>query len=231
MSIEKNDQEPSMEEILSSIRRIIADDDEENPAEKPAPATATKKREADPAPAARAAPADEIDFRSVVDETVGDDDDDDDDVLDLTEVVEPDHHDMSDDVPAAGEPFADDLDEFELELEPEDDFMEQAAPPPPPPAKEPRPTRKAVEELMQNDDGLISSSAASRSTGALAKLTKAASGRATPPLAEGDKSIEAFLGDLLRPMLKDWLDANLEGVVERVVEQEVKKLARRAELM
>jgi cell pole-organizing protein PopZ len=32
-------------------------------------------------------------------------------------------------------------------------------------------------------------------------------------------------------MLKDWLDQNLEGVVERVVEQEVKKLARRAELM
>jgi len=35
----------------------------------------------------------------------------------------------------------------------------------------------------------------------------------------------------LRPMLKEWLDDNLEGVVERVVEQEVKKLARRAELM
>ena len=36
--------------------------------------------------------------------------------------------------------------------------------------------------------------------------------------------------DLLTPMLRDWLDQNLPEIVERVVEQEVKKLARRAEL-
>ena len=36
MSTDKNDQEPSMEEILSSIRRIIADDqDEEGGGAKP----------------------------------------------------------------------------------------------------------------------------------------------------------------------------------------------------
>jgi cell pole-organizing protein PopZ len=38
MSTDKNDQEPSMEEILSSIRRIIADDEEEAAPTKPAPA-------------------------------------------------------------------------------------------------------------------------------------------------------------------------------------------------
>jgi cell pole-organizing protein PopZ len=32
-------------------------------------------------------------------------------------------------------------------------------------------------------------------------------------------------------MLKSWLDENLPQIVERVVEQEVKKLARRAELL
>ena len=35
----------------------------------------------------------------------------------------------------------------------------------------------------------------------------------------------------MRPVLKEWLDANLAPIVERVVEQEVKKLARRAELL
>ena len=44
-------------------------------------------------------------------------------------------------------------------------------------------------------------------------------------------TVEQLLVDLLTPMLRDWLDKNLAEVVERVVEQEVKKLARRAELM
>ena len=43
-------------------------------------------------------------------------------------------------------------------------------------------------------------------------------------------SVEQLVVDLLTPMLRDWLDQNLPGIVERVVEQEVKKLARRAEL-
>src|SRR5262249_7006080 len=43
-------QEPSMEEILASIRRIIADDDTAKPAAKPAPAAAPAA--AAPAPAA-----------------------------------------------------------------------------------------------------------------------------------------------------------------------------------
>jgi cell pole-organizing protein PopZ len=32
-------------------------------------------------------------------------------------------------------------------------------------------------------------------------------------------------------MLREWLDRNLPAIVERMVEQEVKKLARRAELL
>ena len=32
------------------------------------------------------------------------------------------------------------------------------------------------------------------------------------------------------PMLRDWLDANLQGIVERLVRREVERIARRAEL-
>jgi uncharacterized protein len=80
-------------------------------------------------------------------------------------------------------------------------------------------------------DDLISPSAASASTSALARLAKAATGeeRRAPQVA--GVTVEQLLIDLLTPLLRDWLDQNLPGIVERVVEQEVKKLARRAELM
>src|SRR3979411_2257199 len=49
-------QEPSMEEILASIRRIIADDEAKPPAaEKPAPVPAKAEKPAAPAPAAKPA--------------------------------------------------------------------------------------------------------------------------------------------------------------------------------
>ena len=55
--------------------------------------------------------------------------------------------------------------------------------------------------------------------------------RAEGRTAASGLTVEQLLVDLLTPMLRDWLDTNLPGIVERVVEQEVKKLARRAELM
>jgi cell pole-organizing protein PopZ len=51
------------------------------------------------------------------------------------------------------------------------------------------------------------------------------------PASGGGRSVEELVVELLRPQLKEWLDQNLAPLVERVVEQEVKKLARRAELM
>ena len=41
-------------------------------------------------------------------------------------------------------------------------------------------------------------------------------------------SLEALVGSLLRPMLKDWLDANLPGIVEEQVRKEVERIARSA---
>ncbi len=207
MSTEKSDQEPSMEEILSSIRRIIADDEDETaPAKPAAPAPAKPK----PAESKARAPAE--------------DEDEDEDVLDLTQVVEPSAAAARRDRVAGSEAFDSATDE--LELEPEDAEAE----PPPPPRAAPRPAR-AADASRRDADSLLSAATAERSSGALAKLTRAAVAREPSPLAHGDKTVEGFLAELLRPMLKDWLDAHLEGVVERVVEQEVKKLARRAELM
>jgi cell pole-organizing protein PopZ len=44
----------------------------------------------------------------------------------------------------------------------------------------------------------------------------------------GARSIEDITRDLLRPMLKAWLDANLQSVVERLVREEIDRVARRS---
>lgn len=81
-------------------------------------------------------------------------------------------------------------------------------------------------------EGLISPNTASASTQALSRLTRAANtaeDRGSSALSQ--LTVERLLTDMLTPMLKTWLDENLPQIVERVVEQEVKKLARRAELL
>lgn len=82
-------------------------------------------------------------------------------------------------------------------------------------------------------DELLSDAAASAATGAFAKLSHAF--QRTPveeSIADGDgRSIEQFVEDIIRPMLRDWLDEKLPPIVERLVEKEIHKIARRAELM
>jgi cell pole-organizing protein PopZ len=46
-------------------------------------------------------------------------------------------------------------------------------------------------------------------------------GRVGPPV--GGRSPEDTVGELLRPMLKTWLDQNLPQIVERIVREEVQK--------
>lgn len=39
------------------------------------------------------------------------------------------------------------------------------------------------------------------------------------------KTLEGLMTDLLRPMLKEWLDANLPAIAERLVKQEIERIA------
>jgi hypothetical protein len=36
---------------------------------------------------------------------------------------------------------------------------------------------------------------------------------------------------MIRPLLKEWLDQNMPPIVERLVQKEIQKIARRAELV
>ena len=44
-------------------------------------------------------------------------------------------------------------------------------------------------------------------------------------VAERGDRIGDLVMEALRPMLKDWLDANLKGIVERAVTKEVKRIS------
>ena len=184
MADSKTAQEPSMEEILSSIRRIIAEDE---PGAQPASAAAAST-ELPP---------------------MGDDEDEDDDVLELTEVV--------------GGPAA------PLPPMPTVPPVEAASPSAPAPVPDlPESHAMPAQAIV---DSLVSPVAANASTNAFARLAKAAGSDEKKSVAVGGVTVEQLLVDRLTPMLRDWLDKNLPEIVERVVEQEVKKLARRAELM
>ena len=91
--------------------------------------------------------------------------------------------------------------------------------------------KESVPATAGQPDSLVSPSTASASAQAFARLTRAAGPEDRRTSAAAGVTMEQLLVELLTPMLKDWLDAHLPEVVERVVEQEVKKLARRAELM
>jgi cell pole-organizing protein PopZ len=196
-----NAQEPTMEEILASIRRIISEDDA--PAAEAKPAEAAPEPEAEVEAAAEDGFEAETEFEEAVADTV------DDDVLELTEKAEP--------APAAPVHSLGDLDVFSAD-EPE--------PAPPPPAPEPAPVIAAAPPprpapaTTYMSDNLISDSIADRAASSFGKLARSVS---MP--AEG-RDLEAIVRDMLRPMLKEWLDEHLPAIVEAQVQAEVERISR-----
>jgi uncharacterized protein len=133
--------EPSMDEILSSIKRIIADDDRIRPA---------AKKTARSAP-----PADE---------------DEQEEILELTQA---------------------EADESE-------------------------------EEVLL-DDSKAQSLRHSFST----LQTLAEPGAAPQIVRSGETSLEGMVRDMLRPMLKEWLDSNLPPIVEAMVDREITRITKK----
>ena len=191
--------EPSMEEILASIRRIIADDDPKAAPSKPA---AEKPSSPPPAPAPEASPASQDDIDALLagfdaPEPVAD-------VLDLTDAV----------APKMVKPLAESAD---LSFE---EAMEAAAPPPPPqpaPRVQPAPVRAVVP--MDEPNALLSGeahAAVGAAFGSLANTVFNANGR----------TIDDLVKEMLKPMLKVWLDDNLPQMVERLVRAEIERVSR-----
>lgn len=195
--------EPTMEEILASIRRIISEDDTGAPA--------------DAAPAAAAEP----DFGDEVLEL-------NEPVMEMPETVSPDFD--FDALPVEDEP------EVALEEIIVEDRWEEPAPTPAPapapamaaaPAPAPvyTPPPQPAAPAFPFDQGLVSDPIADKASTVFQKL---APNTTLPGVFISGNTVEAMVGELIKPMLKDWLDANLPRIVEEKVEAEVARIARRS---
>jgi uncharacterized protein len=69
---------------------------------------------------------------------------------------------------------------------------------------------------------LMSRQSEAQTENAFQQLSDALLARAT-----GDRSLEEMTRDMLRTMLKQWLDANLPAIVEDMVREEIQRVARR----
>ena len=72
-------------------------------------------------------------------------------------------------------------------------------------------------------DAIIDEVTETASAGAFASLNQVVEEKAT--IAERGDRIGDLVQEALRPMLKEWLDANLKGIVERAVTKEVKRIS------
>jgi cell pole-organizing protein PopZ len=168
--------EPSMDEILASIRRIIADDQE---GARPASAPASSRSD----------PPDR------------------DDVLDLADLQ-----------PSPAQPKLE-LEHEDISFLESDEAIESAPPeivpepPPPSPAPPPAPAPPPV------PDALLSRAADASVANAFSRLSSRI-------LTSPSRTLEDVVQEMLRPMLKDWLDDNLPPMVERLVRAEIERVAR-----
>lgn len=95
----------------------------------------------------------------------------------------------------------------EVEAEPEP----EPEPPPPPPKPAP---------VARDDDRLVSEPSASAAAAAFGQLSEAIA------MPAAGVTLEDVVRELLRPLLKDWLDTNLPRIVEAKVAEEVERIAR-----
>jgi cell pole-organizing protein PopZ len=236
-------QEPSMEEILASIRRIIADDEAKPPiAEKAAGSAASAKPEKSgaAAPAAKAPAMNDIAPSAIA----------------ASQAAAPKAPPVAAAAPAAATRQADidamlaglddatseaeirppqaDGEVFELtdemalpdappssfhKIDPEDDieFTETAA-------------ARAVHRQPAFEPPPFESPAAappqilSRST--VSAVESAFNTLAHTVLSNNARTLEDLVREMLRPMLKSWLDDNLPGLVERIVKAEIERVSR-----
>jgi len=245
MSDQEAQQEPSMEEILASIRRIISEDGDEETAAAPEEAAA----EVD-APEALAEPEPQPEVAEVAEEEEILELTDEEEVLELTDEVQDDGTVVNlntgeevpeDDAPdeVFEEPQAEDEEEIELEMvdsdEPTEETEENIAEPEPQPEAEPEPVSIAEPEPVdalaaEAADRLVSENPAMNSVASLSALAAAVDThrRAVDP-SIGPRTIEDLVKDVMRPMIREWLDDNLPSLVERMVGREIERLTREAE--
>ncbi|HEX9525123.1 MAG TPA: DUF2497 domain-containing protein [Reyranella sp.] len=179
--------DPSMDDILASIRKIISDDEARAQVNSQQAAHQSGRPSAAPPPPQTGAASR-------------------DDVLMLTDLIEDSKPGVDD--PPIPLPRIDPAHAAEM----------------PQPSVEPR-----------AEQSLVGPAVVGAATSAFARLNQAVQDSVPPPAAPdpgpamsgNGKTVEDLVKEMLRPMLKEWLDRNLPPMVERYVEREIVRLTRR----
>jgi cell pole-organizing protein PopZ len=239
-----------MEEILASIRRIIADDEAKPPAaEKPAapPAEAKPEKPAAASPAAKAPVMKDIPPSTIPAAQA----------VSAKAVAPPPVKPAPAPVPApAASNSQDDIDAMLAGL---DEATSEAEIRPPLPDGEvfeltdemavPDAPKAAFHKIEPNDDLEFAEAAAARavhrqpafeppplessaapqqilSRSTVSAVESAFNTLANTVLSNNARTLEDLVKEMLRPMLKSWLDDNLPGLVERIVKAEIERVSR-----
>ena len=157
---------------------------------------------------------------------------------------------ISDDQPPAGaagediidltQAVQDDGSVIDLMAEPEE---EPAPPPTPMPEPTPEPPAPPPVETMDvpppvaaPTESLVSEKIVTTAASALSSLATtveierlAMGPHDTTFLGNGSRTLEDMVIELMRPLLKQWLDQNLPATVERLVQKEIERISRRAQ--
>lgn len=223
-----------MEEILASIRRIISEGDEQEEGAEEGAADEVAEEAAD-APEAAPEPDPEPEPEAVAEpepmpepmpepepDMPAAPESDDDDVLELTEQVADDETVVPFQEDAAPEPAdePDPLEEDSVEIEA---FEEE------PVAAAPAPEPVSPASLGTDDENLVAPPVETAATASLAGLAAAVASQHGMPVGGGNRTLEDLVKEVMRPMVKEWLDNNLQSVVERLVDREISRMSRRAE--
>jgi hypothetical protein len=220
-------QEPSMEEILASIRRIIADDDAGKAAKTPEQAAPNPSQPPPP----RSAPPPAANNQDDIDAMLAD--------LDAQPKVAPAPAppNPAPAKPAAAPPPVDVL-----------DLTEAMAAPTPAPGPAPtfrtidaasdvvftdrpidapaEPAARTVEEARRQFTQNAGPDRALISNTTMAAVDNAFNSLAHTVLGNNARTLEDLVKEMLRPMLKGWLDDNLPGLVDRIVRAEIERVSR-----
>jgi len=226
--------EPSMDEILSSIRQIIADDDAAGVPRRPAiqaappPMQATPARPlADPLDRDLSDMLDDIEPLALSANQIVDKSDDDVGGFSFDSILA---DTATDDEAIATAPQLVDPDDITFEVPEaveEEEELPAFDPPPMAVAPEPRP-QPSMAQAAPLPDPTLSSDMAEQLLGPATQAAVRSSITKLNGLGLGNTgaTIESLMRDMLRPMLKEWLDENLPSVVERMVEREISRISR-----
>jgi len=213
MADARNDQEPSIEEILASIREIISDDDAAVAKQEAAPAAPEPAPVAEPAP--EPAPVE-------------------DDILDLAAFAEapavpketPQETVEEKNDPLAGIDF-DKPKEMNVAFTDPDPVPEPETPSVTP-EPEPAPVMASMSSVAAapavSTDSLLTDRAKTES---IDSLTRLAQNIAISRAGNGG-TLEDIVREMIKPMLRDWLDRNLPPMIERMVQLELERLVKQA---